>query len=116
MSDLSQCDPEIFRDGLPLLAADTSDCCATGFEPWVKTLAILSGQRIDWHYSGGVAQVLYIGDRTKIMEAAKDLECPAQVLRWFKPGEPGLYRSGVTPMPPGAIAAWYEGGPGSTFA
>ncbi len=116
------CDADIFRDGIPLLAADTGDSplnydsrghCrdgetvpgprASGFETWVVALREASGQRIDWHYSGGRAQVLYIGDRRAIIDAIESNPCPAKILCWLGEGEE-LYRAGVTPMPEDVLA------------
>ena len=109
------CNQEVFSKGKSLLAADTSGCRAVGFEPWVQEVAKKSGQPVDWHYSGGVAHVLYLGDREKVIEAAKSIPCPANIMRWFEETDPGLYRKGVTPTPEGAIGAYYEGGRGSTY-
>lgn len=115
-----RCDQEVFQKGTPLLAANTwypedNPCRATGFEKWVKAIAKASGQKVDWHYSGGIAQVLYIGDRQKILDAMKDNYCPAQILRMFGVEDQGLYRSDVTPVPERTLGAFYDGGPGSTF-
>jgi hypothetical protein len=90
--ELLPCDGEIFTFGVSLLAADTSDCGAVGFDPWVAEIARISGQRVDWHFSGGIAHVLFLGDRTKVVTAARIIPCPARVMRWFKEGDPGLYR------------------------
>jgi len=44
------CDREIFEKGQPLLAAYTGPVGgAEIFEFWIRNLAKLSGQRIDWH-------------------------------------------------------------------
>lgn len=85
------CDQEVFDQGESLLIADTSNCRAWGFEPWVKAVASLSEQRVDWHYSGGIAQVLFIGDRDRVAQAVLSIPCPATIMRWMKPGE-SLYR------------------------
>jgi hypothetical protein len=107
MSD--KCDPEVFHHGAPLLLADTDECRATGFELWVQAVAKASGQPVDWHYSGGVAQVLVLGDMAKARTAARAIDCPARIMRWCE-GEGGLYRQGVTETPPGAIGGFM--GPG----
>lgn len=71
---------EVFQNGKPLLFADTYNCSGKEgdrdpevFEEWVKKLAAASGQRIDWHYSGGTVQVLYLGDVQKILAAVASL-------------------------------------------
>jgi hypothetical protein len=114
------CDKDVFTSGKPLMAANTwypedNPIRADGFEKWVQKIAKESGQKVDWHYSGGIAQVLYLGDKDKILEACEKFPCPAQVMRWFETADPGLYRNGVTPTPENAIGAFYEGGRGSTF-
>ena len=107
MSD--RCDADVFKDGVPLLLADTGEAGgAKLFEAWVQDVASDSDQRVDWHYSGGIAQVLVLGDHAKATEAAKGLEpsLPKQIriMRWCAPAEGGLYRKGVTEVPEGTIA------------
>ena len=105
------CDREVFEKGQPLLAADTGVVGGAAiFESWVQDLAKLSGQRIDWHYSGGIAQVLFIGDRAAIIEAIDQLKLPPTcgIMRWFDEGSHGLYRNGVTEVPPNTIAGFMD--------
>lgn len=107
MSD--RCDSEVFAKGAPLLLADTGAVGgAAMFEKWVQRVAEVSGQRVDWHYSGGVAQVLVLGDHAKATEAARGLgpELPGQVriMRWCSADSNGIYRAGVSDVPSGAIA------------
>lgn len=111
---LDQCNQEIFTKGKPLLLADTYECSAAGFEVWIQNLAKQSGQKIDWHYSGGIAQVLFIGDRDKIFETMKTIKCPAIIMRIIESGE-GLYRQGITETPDNVIAGFYAGGDETTF-
>ncbi len=120
MPEPEPCDQKIFKEGKSLFAANTwhpqdKPIRAVGFEEWIKAIRKKSKQKIDWHYSGGIAHVLYIGKKEKIIEAMNDNPCPAQIMHWFEDGDAGLYRAGVTPTPPGAIGAFYEGGRGSTF-
>jgi hypothetical protein len=109
--DMSErCDGEVFENGVPLLLADTGPVGGSAlFEKWVQDLANESGQRVDWHYSGGVAQVLVLGDYVKALAEAMVAEAglPAgiRIMRWCGPAERGLYRAGVTPAPDDAIAA-----------
>ena len=42
-------------------------------EAFVRYAAQLSGQRIDWHYAGGRAVILYIGDRDKVIDGFRQL-------------------------------------------
>lgn len=89
---MDKCDAEVFRNGLSLAALDASSSSA---ERWVRTVAAQSGQRVDWHYSGGVAHVLVLGDHGKAMAAAKNITASAD--------DAGCYRTGVTPIPDGVI-------------
>jgi hypothetical protein len=86
------CDHYVFRYGKSLYAIDSWDCGAGGIEQWVKALAEASGQKVDWHYSGGRAHVLYVGDRAAILKAAEQLPCPGRILATFDDGQ-GLYRN-----------------------
>lgn len=89
MSD--RCDQEVFENGASLLAIDG---WAKDVEPWVQRVAEQSGQRVDWHYSGGRAHVLVLGDHAAATRAAQELapELIGRILRWFEPDAPGLYR------------------------
>lgn len=108
MSDT--CDREVFEKGVPLVVIDG---WAKDVEPWVQKVAARSGQRVDWHYSGGRAQVLVLGDHEKALAAARALEpelmfVPVSpdhprfkeyvgrhpsIICWFAEGETGLYRN-----------------------
>ncbi len=112
------CDQDVFKNGKPLLWADTGAVGGANiFEDWILKIRKRSGQQIDWHYSGGVAQVLYLGDLDKINEAIQTVPHPNQitVMRWCQSTDQGLYREGVTPTPDNAIAADWQGGGRSTF-
>jgi hypothetical protein len=61
------CDREIYEKGKHL-------CTIVGprsftLDPWVKEIAKESGQRVDWHYVGGRACVLVIGDAARVRTA-----------------------------------------------
>jgi hypothetical protein len=100
MSQLQPCDKNIFEKGKPLLIADTDDDGGdVSFEAWVQAIAKESKQKADWHYSGGRAQVLYIGKRDKLLKAAKSIPCPARIMQVFGDDDHGLYRRGVSPSP-----------------
>jgi hypothetical protein len=70
MSQFPDCDPEIFKDGL---AVCTFAAPAVVTEPWVKRVAADSGQRVDWHYSGGRVNMLYLGDYAKVKASVEKL-------------------------------------------
>lgn len=52
------CDKEIFANGKPIIILDGKQ---KEIELLVSTVAAITGIPVDWHYSGGRAQVLYIG-------------------------------------------------------
>ncbi len=111
------CDPEIFQIGQPVLAIGGNPY---EIERWVKAVALGADARVDWHYSGGRAQVLHLGDvqsRLRVFETMSRLRPTLEgtILGVFREGDAGLFRSGVTPVPPGATAAFFDGGSGSTY-
>jgi hypothetical protein len=57
-----KCDPEIFANGKPIIILDGKQ---TETELLVSTVAAMTKLRVDWHYSGGRAQVLYLGGKTE---------------------------------------------------
>jgi hypothetical protein len=56
------CDPEIFAKGNPVIILDGKQ---QETELLVSTAAAMTNLRVDWHYSGGRAQVLYLGGETE---------------------------------------------------
>jgi hypothetical protein len=96
---MDKCDAEVFQKGVSLAALDARSVHA---EPWVRAVAERSGQRVDWHYSGGIAHVLVLGDHAKVLEVAKAMPLTAdvRVMRWFSPDDAGCYRAGVSDPPP----------------
>lgn len=96
---MDQCDVEVFNKGRSLAALDASSGPA---EAWVREVAVRSGQRVDWHYSGGIAHVLVLGDHAKALEIAKAMPPTdaVRVMRWYSTDDAGCYRAGVSPPPP----------------
>lgn len=107
MSNPDRCDKEVFDHGLGIAALDAR---AKAAEKWVCAVAELSGQRVDWHYSGGIANVLYLGDYAKVREAIEVLagELDGRILRIFPPDAHGLYRAGDE-LPEGVIGVDVSG-------
>ncbi len=120
---MTPCDQDVFKNGQSLLAIDG---WAKDIEPWVQRVAAHSGQAVDWHYSGGVAHVLVLGDFAKAMASVDALaselvwvdsaeprfqgsERRNPRMRRFEAGAEGLYRAGVTDAPKGAIGAFFDG-------
>ena len=54
------CDREIFEHGQTVFMTHTIP--SNAMEGWVRGVAAESGQRVDWHFWGGRARVLAIGD------------------------------------------------------
>lgn len=87
------CDQEVFKNGLGICILDAARWQA---EEWVQKVARKSGQRVDWHYSGGRANVLYLGDYDRVLAAVEELR-PAldgTILMVLPKGAHGLYRRG----------------------
>jgi len=116
--EIKPCDPKIFKEGKTIAALDAKSEAA---EKWVQAVAKRANAKVDWHYSGGIANVLYLGNnevRARVEKSINDLEksLDGQILRIFEEEDSGLYRKGVTEVPKGASAGFYlPGDKGSTF-
>lgn len=104
------CDQEIFQNGQPVAALDASSNSA---ENWVQLVAEKANARLDWHYSGGIAQVIHLGDdesRARVEAAMNELEpnLDGTILRRYGSSESGLYRKGVTQIPQGAVVSFMD--------
>jgi hypothetical protein len=112
---IPNCDQEVFQKGRSILAMSADSQSA---EDFVVAVRERSGQRVDWHYSGGIAHVLYIGDREKVLEAVMYLkDMPDSFVRIMRvyDGDDGLYRGGAVdgfgpiganPRPDGVVAGF----------
>lgn len=65
--DPEPCNPEVFEHGDPIFM--THGIPSNAMEQWVKKVAKESGQRVDWHFAGGRAVVLFLGDREAVRDA-----------------------------------------------
>lgn len=115
--NLPPCEPDIFRQGKPIAFLDGR---SHAVETWVQSVAATSGIRVDWHYSGGLAQVLYLGDdadRERVLTAIHALAhtLDGTVKRVLLQDATGLHREGVTSAPEHAKASFYEGGDTSSY-
>lgn len=104
------CDQEIFQKGQPVAALDARSNAA---ENWVRAVAKKASTRVDWHYSGGIAQVLHLGDdesRVRVEAAIDELEptLKGTVMRRYRSGASGLHRKGVVQNHPGAVASFMD--------
>tara|TARA_R110002110_G_scaffold26350_10_gene97009 strand:+ start:78 stop:437 length:360 start_codon:yes stop_codon:yes gene_type:complete len=95
---MEKCDREVFEKGSSVFIADTG---TTGgariFEGWVQLIARESKQRVDWHYSGGVASVLYLGNLYHVLVAINNNPLPKDPNGWQMTGrvispDQGRYR------------------------
>jgi hypothetical protein len=69
MSD--KCDSDVYENGSQVFLTHT--IAAKDVEKWVQAVAKESGQKVDWHYCGGRAVVLALGDLSKVYDALKKL-------------------------------------------
>lgn len=96
------CDPEIFKKGQGVCIVDGS---SNAVETWVKLVAEEADARMDWHYCGGRANILHLGDaesRQRVLTAIQKLESQLKG-RIMSVGEPALFRAGVDKVPEGAV-------------
>ena len=103
------CDPEIFKKGQGVCIIDGS---SNAVERWVQAVAKKANARVDWHYSGGRANVLHLGNgasRRRVLAAISALkgELKGHIL---SVGGPALYRAG-DPIPDGTLAVDPDLGP-----
>lgn len=62
MSD--KCDFDVYTNGTTVFLTHTIR--AKEIEIWVQKIALDSGQKVDWHYVGGRAFVLSLGNLNKV--------------------------------------------------
>lgn len=82
------CDAEVFKDGSCVLI--THSIASNGMEAYVKCIAAVSGQRVDWHMAGGRARVLALGNLDAVTNAIgllQPIHDYLQGLRSLKPSE-----------------------------
>lgn len=65
--DPTPCNDKVFKKGTCVCITHTIP--SNAMEGWVKKVAKLSGQPVDWHFAGGRAVVLALGDLKKVREA-----------------------------------------------
>lgn len=103
-----ECDANVFANGKTICAVDGR---SGPVEEWVQRVAKESGQAVDWHYSGGVANVLCVGDHARAIAAVMSVHRSNEVriMRMYGPDDRGLYRAGDH-VPDGAVAVDVAGG------
>lgn len=70
-STLQQCDEEIMQKGHTVFYIPSWR--KKDIENWVQEVAKRSGQKVDWHYSGGNANIIGLGDLDKIRNTIKEM-------------------------------------------
>jgi len=102
-----KCKKHIFLKGKSFLIASTFECGSEKFEEWVQKVdAALPGHtEVDWHYSGGRANMLYVGNRDAVAKAVQELisECPADIMGYASDTGLEPFRAGVSPAPENAM-------------
>ncbi|MFA7193852.1 MAG: hypothetical protein WC087_02965 [Candidatus Paceibacterota bacterium] len=81
------CDPKIFKEGSTICTIYGS---SNAVEEWVQAVAKKAGAQVDWHYAGGIANVLHLGDddsRQRTLDAINELksDLSGQLLRILDP-------------------------------
>jgi len=103
------CNPDIFKNGKGVCQVRGS---SNAVESWVRAVAKEANAEIDWHYSGGIANVLHLGDnesRERVLNAIRALECELRGTV-LSIGDPSLYRNGVEdPDATGAVVREVNG-------
>lgn len=68
---LDRCQTDIYENGTQVFLTHT--IAAKDLDPWVQKIAEDSGQPVDWHYAGGRAIILALGDLEKVKTSLKKL-------------------------------------------
>ena len=107
--DPAPCNPDIFKKGRGVCVLDGS---SNAVERWVQSVAKKANAQVDWHYSGGRANVLHLGDdasRQRVLNAINELEGELKG-RILSVDGPALYRNGVEdPDSTGAVVREVDG-------
>jgi len=107
--DPARCNPNIFKKGRGVCVVDGS---SNAVERWVQSVAKKANAQVDWHYSGGRANVLHLGDdasRQRVLNAINELEGELKG-RILSVDGPALYRNGVEdPDATGAVVREADG-------
>lgn len=69
--DPTPCDPKVFEEGECVFITHTIP--SNSMESWVKAVARDSKQPVDWHFAGGRAVVLALGDIEKVKASIRKL-------------------------------------------
>lgn len=106
--DPTPCNQEVFNKGEVVFM--THSIPSNAMEGWVRKVAKLSGQRVDWHFFGGRARILALGDIEVVKAAIIELlgehddlyrEAVGEILGTFRAGDhaprPSFTRAEIDP-------------------
>ncbi len=71
-SKIAPCEEEVYKKGNCVFMGHP-EIPTEKMEEWVKKVAEISGQKVDWHRIGGHCRVLALGDLNKVHDAIKQL-------------------------------------------
>lgn len=76
------CNPDIYKNGKTVCILSGS---SNAIERWVQSVAQKAGAQVDWHYIGGRANVLHLGDEEshqRVLDAIEELKgtVPGQIM------------------------------------
>lgn len=77
---LPPCNPTIWREGTCVYVPDWY-VPSNAMERWVKRVAEVSEQPVDWHYFGGIPRVLALGDLERVKTVIEELSPELERLR-----------------------------------
>jgi hypothetical protein len=61
------CDQDIFNNGEAVCVI--AGVSSNRMETFIQSVAVSTGERVDWHFAGGRAVVKVLGDATKVRES-----------------------------------------------
>ena len=103
------CNTKIFKHGTGVCVVDGR---SNAVERWVKAVAKKANAQVDWHYSGGRANVLHLGDNEsyqRTLNAIHELKGKLEGTI-LSIGGPARYRNGVEdPTATGAVVLEVDG-------
>jgi hypothetical protein len=73
------CNSEVYQHGEVVFVTDSIS--SNRMEQWVRNVAELSGQPVDWHFVGGRAVIKALGDISKVRSAMDHLFPQLEKLR-----------------------------------
>jgi hypothetical protein len=88
---MEMCDDEVFKNGEHVFL--THSLSSEVIEGWVKAIAKDCGQKVDWHWAGGRASILTLGDPKKTRASIKKLRETHDIAMWSRMKESSIPHS-----------------------